>query len=691
MRIKFIFCILLIVALFCSTLSVSALSEPVDQLPYETYVYDVQNEADVIPAAYRVEQVLRASDWGMENFRELAEVWYDGEETLYFCDAGNGRIVVTDTNLKPKTTLDSFMFEGLSETLSAPNGLCTDDQYLYVADTGNARIVVFDRQTLECQKILKKPTISLLEGDYTYVPQKIAVDEAGRIYVIANGINQGLVELDENGNFVTFLGAPSVVPDLMEQIWRELATEEQLAQLDKYVPTEYNSLLMDENGFIYATTKSSKSDPLVKLNNNGNNILDFSDTFGDAEGALRETDRPFYADMALGKNGTMALIDSEKGRIYFFTGEGELLFAFGRNASQDGTFYTASSLIFLDDKLLVTDSSKNTVTVLAPTDFGSLVLKAVDAEYSGRYEESYTLWNEVLKQCSHYPMAVLGLAKIEIRNEQYTEAMTRLKVLREMKYYDQAVAGWRDALIREYLGWILLAIAAVVALLIVVPRVVRCTALYKRLVATQTMQEYRYGAHVMLHPFDGFWDVKREKKGGMRGAVVTLVLFILLYAIRAQFSGFLATGKTSDEINALYECLMILVPIFLWIVANWCFTTLMDGEGNMKDIFVATCYALRPYIVMSIPLLIMSHVLVEKEMAFYTLGNQICLIWILGLIFFGMMTTHNYSLSKGIFTAILTLVGICLIIFIALLALNVVQDTVNFVRDIYQEIIFRTY
>lgn len=691
MQMKRILCLLLTLVLVCSAWQVSALSEPVDQLPYETYVYDVQNEADIIPATYRVEQVLRASDWGMENFKELAEVWYDGEETLYFCDAGSSHIVLTDTALQRKNTLESFVFEGVTETLSAPNGLCTDDENLYVADTGNSRIVVFDRRTLACKKILGKPTISLLETDYTYTPQKIAVDEAGRIYVIANGINQGLVELDENGAFVTFLGAPSVVPDLMEQIWREIATEEQLAQLEKYVPTEYNSLLMDQNGFIYATAKSSESDPLVKLNNNGNNILDFIDPFGDAEGEERESDRPFYADMALGENDTIALIDSEKGRITVYTSEGELLFAFSRNASQEGTFYTASSLTFVGDKLLVTDSSKNTVTVFSPTDFGSLVLQAVEAEYAGRYEDSYGLWNQVLEQCSHYPMAILGLAKIEIRNEQYIEAMERLKSLHEMEYYNMAVTGWRDALIREYLGWMLLIVIGAVAMLILVPRFVKRTAVYKRLASTQTMQEYRYGAHVMLHPFDGFWDIKREKKGGVRGALVTLGLFILLYAVRAQFSGFLATGKTGDEINALYECLMILLPIGLWIVANWCFTTLMDGEGSMKDIFVATCYALRPYIVMSIPLLVMSHVLVEKEMAFYTLGSQICLIWILGLMFFGMMTTHNYSLSKGILTAILTLVGICLIIFIALLALNVVQDTVNFVRDIYQEIAFRTY
>lgn len=244
---------------------------------------------------------------------------------------------------------------------------------------------------------------------------------------------------------------------------------------------------------------------------------------------------------------------------------------------------------------------------------------------------------------------------------------------------------------RRQFGWLLLAAAAVAGALLVVPRLVRRTALYKKISGTQACRQYAYGSHVMLHPFDGFWDIKREKKGGMKGALLLLAAFILLYALRAQFSGFLASGVASSEVNALYECVMILIPLGLWVVANWCFTTLMDGEGSMKDIFIATCYALKPYVVMSLPLLALSHLLVGKEMVFYTLGSQICLIWVLGLLFFGMMTTHNYSLSKGILTLLLTLVGMCLLIFIALLSLHVVQDTVAFFRDIYQEITFRTY
>ena len=93
----------------------------------------------------------------------------------------------------------------------------------------------------------------------------------------------------------------------------------------------------------------------------------------------------------------------------------------------------------------------------------------------------------------------------------------------------------------------------------------------------------------------------------------------------------------------------------------------------------------------AVPLFILSHVLTANEAAFYTVLDTAVMIWVLALIFFGMMTVHDYSLSKAVLTLLLTVIGICLILFIALLFINIVQDVVFFVTDIYQEITFRFY
>ena len=39
----------------------------------------------------------------------------------------------------------------------------------------------------------------------------------------------------------------------------------------------------------------------------------------------------------------------------------------------------------------------------------------------------------------------------------------------------------------------------------------------------------RYALHVIVHPFDGFWDLKHEKRGNLASALIILAATILAY------------------------------------------------------------------------------------------------------------------------------------------------------------------
>ena len=205
------------------------------------------------------------------------------------------------------------------------------------------------------------------------------------------------------------------------------------------------------------------------------------------------------------------------------------------------------------------------------------------------------------------------------------------------------------------------------------------------------VQEIKYANYTMFHPFDGYWDLKHEKRGSLAAANALTLMFVVTYALRVQFSGYIFTGVLPSEVNTIYEIIKMILPLALWVVANWCFTSLMEGEGTMKDIYIATAYSLRPYIVTAIPMWLISHCLSADEAFIYTTLNSIIMIWMLGLIFFSMIVTHDYSLSKGIVVALLTLVGICLMLFIALTFSNIIQKIYDFGMDLYTEFIYRTY
>lgn len=687
--------ITLVGALFSNVTALAATDNPVD-MPYESYVYNRDGEPLNIPSPYVIEKTVTGTDIGVGEFSDLSDVFFDGIDRLYFADTGNNRIVVTDKDYRLINTIATFNNGEISDSLATPQGVFANGEKVYVADSGNSRIVVFGREKLEYLYTLDRPDIAILEESYKYTPNSITVDNAGRIYVIADGINQGLICLSEKGEFHSFLGAPTVEYDFLDLLWRKFTTKEQQKQTQQFVPTEYTKMLIDKRGFIYAVAASSSSTPVTKLNSQGDNVLselDNESDYGDITYTtmLGAPKNPSFCDITIDNAETYYLLDSQNGRIYAYSSDGYLLFVFGGTGSQTGTFYSASSIQMVDNQLLVTDRIKNAVCSFELTDFGQSILSALSLYDKGDYEAAEKMWKKVYDISSNYTLAIVGLAKIDVQKGDYDAAMEKVKPIRAYKVYSKAFAQWRDMWIRDHFGMICFILIAAVVVLVFVVKWCKKFKFAQKIFDAQLYKEYKYADYVMFHPFDGFWDIKREKRGSVRGATLILVLFSLIFAVRAQFTGYTITKTASTEQNAIFDVIMILLPLALWIVSNWCFTALMDGEGNMKDIYIATCYALKPYIWFGIPLFLMSHVVTAEEVVIYTVFDTICWIWVLGLVFFGMMVTHDYSLSKSLLTTVLTLVGICLIVFIMLLFTSIIQEVYTFFNNAYQELVFRTY
>ncbi len=202
--------------------------------------------------------------------------------------------------------------------------------------------------------------------------------------------------------------------------------------------------------------------------------------------------------------------------------------------------------------------------------------------------------------------------------------------------------------------------------------------------------DVRFSLFLILHPFKGFWDLKHEHRGSVRTGVIIVVLVTVTEVFRRQATGFLFNYMTdTTRINLLAESLAIIIPVFLWTLANWCLTALLDGDGSFRDIFIATSYALVPLIIINIPMVGLSHLVVEEEGAFYYFFTSFAVFWTGGLILLGTMVTHQFTLGKSILTALLTIVGMGLIIFVALLFFDLVQKMYAFVFTIVREIVYR--
>lgn len=688
---------LLILLMTCG-ISVSAESTNYNRnVPYYSYTYNSADEPIQTPAPYTVTQIVRGSKLGIDDFASISDVFYDSESgRIFLTDSGANAIIVLNQNYELETVIRAFENDGTLDGFNTPSSTCVRDGKIYVADTGNARILRFDAKTFELQQELSKPAIKILGEDYSYKPSDVAIDLAGRIYVIATDINDGILLLNTEGEFVRFVAAPDVTTDLWTKFLKTFMTKAQKENLEKAVPTEYSSIFMDKNGFLYLTSSDSTVHPITKLNSQGTDILNYEEEDypdGDASHMLKATApiNSTFVDIAVRNDEIYAALDTKMGRIFVYDQEGSLLYAFGGIGNQEGTFYSPSAIAMFDDTILVTDSFYGTLTVFTRTEFGAAVDNATNNMLDGQYEEAEKCWKNVVRLCPTYDAANINLARVDIQKHDYKVALKRLEGTTDFGYYSKAYEGVREEIISENFTLIVIALLVIMVLFAVRHFLKKRFSLKRRLQKYKLIREIQYSNYTMFHPFDGFWDLKHEKRGSFAAANILVVMFIVMYALRVQFSGYLFTGVLPGEVNTLYEIIKIILPLGLWVVANWCFTSLMDGEGTMKDIYIATAYALRPYIVTAIPLFLLSHCLSEDEAFIYNTLNSIVMIWMLAIIFFGMLVTHDYSLSKAIVVTILTLVGMCLILFIALTFSNIIQRIYEFAMDLYQEIIYRTY
>lgn len=199
----------------------------------------------------------------------------------------------------------------------------------------------------------------------------------------------------------------------------------------------------------------------------------------------------------------------------------------------------------------------------------------------------------------------------------------------------------------------------------------------------------KYSLYVIFHPFNGFWELKREKKGDLKSASVILFCLVIVYILRRQLTGFILNYNIASEINIVTQVTQVVLPLLLWCISNWGITELVDGEGTFRDIFITSVYALVPIIIINIPMLIMSNVMSLQEVVFYTIFDRISIGWAALLMVTGIMTIHQFSMKKTLLTIIIALLGMVVMLFLFLLFFAVIQQFINFIMLIYTEMLMR--
>lgn len=689
-------------------IAVIAMLSPVSAAtPYKTYTYSYSGDVQISPAAYSAE--MRRTEFGDAGaLNNPGDVYFDKySKHIIISDTGNNRIIITDTEFNLLKIISQFGNDSFNE----PSGTFVSyDGYLYVADTKNKRIVIFDSDYNFFKEL---PAISsdILPDGFSYNPIGVAVDHAKNVYVVSENSNMGVISLDPNGNFEGFIGAQAATVNPLESFWRSFMSEEQLSRSESYVSVEYSNLTIDSKGFVYVTcsdidrfklysavnSRSTDSTyaPIKKINPAGTDVLvrnGFFPPVGDIHFDAYKSDDMVnpsqLKDVELLDNGMYVLLDSSQNKLFVYDSAGDLLYAFGGTGEAEGLYSSLCAVAYGNDRLYTLDSQTGSITVLKPTEYGNLISKVMGYQENRDFEAANELWHDVLAENNNCDIAYLGLGKIEYENGNYKQAMNYFKLIGNKTYYAKAFKLYRETIL-DKVGMVIFAAVVIVILLIV--KLIGKTAKYNNRLTEhphtgKLKDELIYGFYVARHPFNGNWGLKAEKRGSMRGATIWLAITAVSSLINTLGACYLQKAEHPTVISALSNTV---IPLLLIVVANMCFTSLMDGKGSFKDVYITVCYSTVPYAITTIPFTLIGYTLVNDELSILSLASSLILAWVIMLIFFGLMTVHDYSFGKNLLVTLLTIAGIGFILFILMIFVSLTGKMITLVTSIINELSFR--
>jgi len=433
-----------------------------------TYNYDWWLDVQYSPDAYSTAGVFTATELGLDIRLSAPEGLFVYGSMVYICDTGNNRILELEReapdSLKLKRIIDRFQGGNGNETFNTPTDVAvTEDGYLYICDRNNERILKLDME-LNYVMDFGKPDDATFDQTMNFYPRKIAVDSAGRVYCIAANVNKGLLKFEADGKYSGFTGASEVRFDWTDYLWKQLATQAQREQMDSFVPTEYDNLYMDSDGFIYVCTTnvatedltSGDADPIRRLNLMGSNILVengyfnvIGDLYFEAGGGFQGPS--LFTDVTAMENDIYVALDRVRGRLFAYDSQGRMLYAFGGIGNMDGYFRRPVALDHMGRDLLVLDSLDASVTLFVPTQYGELIFDAIDQFQSGQYYESGKTWEEVLSQNGNYDLAYIGIGRSLLRQEKYHEAMEYFSLKWDAENYSKAYKQYRKEWVENHI------------------------------------------------------------------------------------------------------------------------------------------------------------------------------------------------------------------------------------------------
>jgi tetratricopeptide (TPR) repeat protein len=609
------------------------------------------------------------------NAAEDLYITPDGQ--IYIADTGNGRIL--------RLQQDGLTAEFGKGLLEKPTGVFVDGEgVIYVADAGKNHVVILDADGNLINEF-GRPSEPLFGRRAEFLPRKLVVDARKNIYIISEASVNGVVQMNTAGQFIGYFGANTAEMSLKMILQRLFLTREQLEQFIKNEAASPSNLAIDRRSLIYTVTAgTSPRKSIRKFTIAGKNI--FPDTFGSST----------FRDVHISEEGLLTAVDAS-GVIYEYVENGMLLFVFGapdQGEQRRGTLRNPTGIARFGENLYVLDKEKNALVVFRTTAFARLVHEGVRRYVEGFYTEAKPYFEEVLNYNGSFIMTYQAIGDAYFKEGKYAEALTAYRYAEDRKGFSEAFWELRNAVLQRHLAQFLGVIVALGVVQGLGRRLDRRFGWLQplrrvggQLAAVRFVDDLRFLFRFIRQPADSFYYIKRNLRGSVPFALLLYGWVIAVRLLTLYWTGFVFNPYASaNDVPVAREVITLLIAIGLWNIANYLISTITDGEGRFRDVFIGSAYSLFPYALFALPLALFSNVLTLNEIFIYTFSRDLIYAWCVLMLVIMVMEIHNYSFAETLRNIALTLFTMLMFLLTAYIFFVLFNQLVDFVQAIVQEV-----
>ncbi len=631
-----------------------------------------------------------------EQLNNPKDIYIDNEDYIYIADTGNKKIVVLDNN-------EEFILSFGDDKLIKPTGVFVRDNLIYIADYGSSedrksgRVYVykFDKQLEEITLLnsFERPNSPVLTiNDFNYRPSKIAVDANKTMYVVSEGSYNGILMINENNRFLGFFAPNEVKGTIRDYVLQFLYGNSEGTILKKKIPTAPFNVYLKDTGYIYTVTQTGVSErgygsTVKKVNNGGINFF--------SKNLYAASD---FTSIAMGSVGNVYAV-TRSGYIFEYDNEGNLLFIFGGpsgGANRLGLFENAVGIaVNSKGEVIVLDEVQNNLHLFTPTNFASTVHEALDLYNQGKYIESQSSWEEVLKYNALFDRAHEGIGKSYFIQGEYKKALEKFKIAEAKEEYSQAYWEIRNVWLQKYAGVFIIIFAVSYVGILILKRqnwsqkLIKENDFISKVQNNNSVAEIKRMFYYLKHPLDAFYEGKATKKIKTRTGIGFVLIMVVLYVLYLLLSGPLFKPVVLEKTIFLEEILKVLTPFITYVFANYLISSLMEGEGTFRAIFINTIGSLMPIVLILPILIVLSNVLTYNEIFIYQFLMFIMVAWSALLLFFNVKDTHNFTVKETIYHFIMSVLMMIVMLIIVVMVYMMLNQVVTFIADLIKEVIIR--